>query len=121
MAKNVSTPATARTRARWRVIPSRTSTKDSPPRTSSRDDLEVRAPVLRAPAVAVVAGHRLVRPVADHVELVPLEPLRHQVLRDRVRARPREPHVRIAAAHVVGVPGDAEVGAAEGGGQVDDL
>src|SRR5437764_760760 len=62
-ARNVATPARASTRARWVLTGSRTFIATGP--ASPRDDLEVGAPVLGAPAVAVVARHRLVGSVAD--------------------------------------------------------
>src|SRR5688572_19382665 len=101
--RNVSSPARASPRARRSPTGSRTFTRAP----LARDDLEVGAPVPRAALVAVVAGHRLVGAVPHHLELVPVEALRHQEPRHRVGPRAGEPHVRVATAHVVRVARDA--------------
>src|SRR5438477_12760035 len=64
-ARNVATPARASTRARWVLTGSRTFIATGP--ASPRDDLGVGAPVLGAPAAAVVAR---ARPVGSGADLV---------------------------------------------------
>ena len=76
---------------------------------------------LARPSSVSLSATGLSGPLPTTSNLFAVEALRDQELRHRVGARAREPHVRVAAAHVVGVAGDAQVGAAEGGRQVHDL